>query len=126
MGKKSKKNEKNYQRSNGQLVETNELDRPAGSSAGFNSAVHRAGSTTGFISAVRRAGSTTGIISAVRRAGPVLFGERPSWINHRIQFGERPSWIEQNPSSPCHCSSSPEIVPNLLFFCLDRRYLGTL
>ncbi|KAF3539863.1 hypothetical protein F2Q69_00022490 [Brassica cretica] len=46
-------------------------------------------------SANGRAGSTTGFRSAVRRAGPVQFGERPSWIDHRIQLGRSPSWTSQ-------------------------------
>ena len=50
--RKKSKNEKNYQRSNGQLVKTDELDRPRDSAQPFaeldqsSSAVRQAGSTT--------------------------------------------------------------------------------
>ncbi|KAF2547156.1 hypothetical protein F2Q70_00021055 [Brassica cretica] len=93
MRKKSKKNGKNYQSSNGQLVETGELDRPHDSARPFTELDQS-------ILANGRAGSTAGVSSAVRRAGPVQFDERPSWINHGIQLGRSLSW--SSPARPFH------------------------
>ncbi|KAF3540469.1 hypothetical protein F2Q69_00022750 [Brassica cretica] len=62
MRKKSKKNGENYQRSNRQLVEMDELEQPWDSARPFadldqsSSANGRAGSTMGFSSPVHRAG----------------------------------------------------------------------
>ncbi|KAF3535938.1 hypothetical protein F2Q69_00022742 [Brassica cretica] len=85
MRKKSKKNGNTYQRYNGQLIETNELDRPRDSARTF-AELDQSSSENG------RAGSTTGFISGVRQTGPVQFGEWPSWIEPGIQLGHLPSW----------------------------------
>ncbi|KAF2563894.1 hypothetical protein F2Q70_00017387 [Brassica cretica] len=84
--KEDENNGKNYQRSNGQLVETHELDRPRDSARPFVE-LDQSSSANG------RAGSTAGFSSAVRRARPVKFGERPRLIDNEIQLGRSPSWI---------------------------------
>ncbi|CAG7894464.1 unnamed protein product [Brassica rapa] len=85
MRKKSKKNGNKYQRSNVQLLETNELDRPRDTAQVF-AKLDQSSSENG------RAELTTGFSSGVHRTGPVQFGERLSSIEHMIQLGRLSSW----------------------------------
>ena len=129
--KKSRKNGKNYQRSNDQFVESNKLDHPW-NSARPSSANGRAGSNTWSSSENGRAESNAD------SARPFAELDQPSWANGRAGSNAdsaRP-FAELDHSSSANgraestrvCvltrprNSSPEIASNSFLFRLDQRY----